>query len=452
MFENEKNLFLKYDKPVPRYTSFPSYPYWKKKIDLEKWKESIYKIGENSTTNEFSIYMHFPFCESLCHFCGCNKIITQNHSLENEYLKLILKEWELYLEFFPKHFQLKELHIGGGTPTFMSPQSLGSFFERFFSMVTIAKDPHFSIEAHPGVTTKEHLNVLKRFYFSRLSLGVQDFDERVQKAVNRHQSFSDVEFCTNYAREIGFQSINFDLIYGLPFQSKETMTKTANIVTTLRPDRIAFYSYAHVPSTKPSQKKFEDLSRLQGQEKYELYLTGKKIFEKSGYFELGFDHFALPTDELYRAFKSKKLHRNFMGFTVQNTPLLIGLGVSSISDAGIAYAQNYKSLPQYQNAIENNLLDIQNGMALSPEDLAIKKCIMELACFRETKIDKNEISNENLKLIENNMKELLEDNLVTLVDFKIKVTENGLPFLRNICAALDFYFSKSISAKHSQSV
>ena len=328
---------------------------------------------------QISIYIHLPYCENLCHFCGCNKVITRNHDLEIPYLNSLLKEWSNYKKRLPRNIIIKELHLGGGTPTFFSPTNLNYFLEKLYANIQISPNHDFSIEAHPGVTTKDHLDVLSKHKFNRLSLGVQDFNEDVKKAIGRNQSFNDVKFCMNYAREVGFKSINFDLIYGLPHQTQKTIEETFLTVADLKPDRIAFYSYAHLPSVKPSQKKLDLQKRPVGQEKYSIYSKACEILSKNEYIDMGYDHFCLKTDSMYEAFLNGNLHRNFMGYTVQNTPILIGLGVSAISDYNGFYVQNKKSLQEYMRNITNDVIEFEAGCVMTDLDKKIKKHILEFS-------------------------------------------------------------------------
>lgn len=446
-------LFQKYDKPIPRYTSYPSYPYWIKDFSYQNFLKIINKNIDKENFTQISLYVHMPFCEKLCHFCGCNKVITKNHDVERTYIDALLTEWKVHKRNLPKNFVLKELHLGGGTPTFFSPQNLEFFLKNLFEDIAIFEEHDFSLEAHPGVTEKVHLDVLKAFNFNRLSLGVQDFNEKVQRAIGRHQTFSDVEFCTNYARQIGFKSINYDLIYGLPYQTEVSIIETFEQVCKLKPDRVAFYSYAHLPALKPSQKKLSLPDRPSGEKKYAIYKKGYDILTQNEYVDLGYDHFALKTDDLYHAFCARKLHRNFMGFTVQNTPVLVGLGVSAISDYGQLYVQNRKSLQEYMAQYDGEIKDFETGFFLSNTDSAIKRHILDLSCYRWTSLKNSSLSQEIKAEITKRLQVFIEDGLCSLYDDNIQILERGTPFIRNICSCFDVYFHKAVSQRsHSQSV
>ncbi|RYZ21341.1 MAG: coproporphyrinogen dehydrogenase, partial [Chitinophagaceae bacterium] len=284
-------LVRKYNQPLPRYTSYPTVPVWKEKIAVEEWKQIFTKkFSEQNHINGISLYIHLPFCESLCTYCGCNKKITTNHSVEEEYLLAIEKEWNLYRQLMKQTPVIRELHLGGGTPTFFSPKNL----ERLIGFITKNSIIHprheFSIEGHPNNTTTEHLEKLHKLGFQRISYGVQDNDAKVQRVINRIQPVENVRLATEEARLIGFTSVNYDLIYGLPFQTLESIERTINQVIELKPDRIAFYSYAHVPWTSKAQRLFDENDLPDAETKIQLYLKGKELLTKAGYEDIGMDH------------------------------------------------------------------------------------------------------------------------------------------------------------------
>jgi oxygen-independent coproporphyrinogen-3 oxidase len=378
-------LVRKYNQPLPRYTSYPTVPVWNEKLDVEEWKNIFTKkFAEQNHVNGISLYIHLPFCESLCTYCGCNKKITTNHSVEEDYLLAIEKEWNLYRHLMKQTPVIRELHLGGGTPTFFSPKNL----KRLISFITKNSIIHprheFSIEGHPNNTTTEHLKTLFDLGFRRISYGVQDNDPEVQRVINRIQPVENVRRATEEARRVGFTSVNYDLIYGLPLQTLESIERTINEVIELKPDRIAFYSYAHVPWTSKAQRLFDENDLPGAETKIQLYLKGKELLMAAGYEDIGMDHFALPSDELYKAREAGKLHRNFMGYTTQNTGMLLGLGVSSISDTGNAFAQNEKTLHDYYAAVSAGNLAIKKGYVLNEEDLAFRQYILDIACKGST--------------------------------------------------------------------
>ena len=451
------SLIDKYNIPGPRYTSYPTVPYWENEnFKSEKWQSTVIRAFNESNAEEgISIYIHLPFCENLCTFCACHKRITKQHSVETPYLESVLKEWNLYLDLFSQSAisnqqsaeqkaecgkqkaKLKELHLGGGTPTFFSPENLKILLEGIFSTVEIAENPEFSFEGHPNNTTKEHLQTLYDLGFRRCSFGVQDYDLKVQKAINRIQPFENVKNVTEWAREIGYRSVSHDLVFGLPHQSWEAMEFTIRKTLELKPDRLAFYSYAHVPWIKGvGQRGFDENDLPSGEEKRKLYENGKKLLQDLGYIEVGMDHFSLESDDLYQSLIQKKLHRNFMGYTSSNTQLMVGLGMSAISDSWYGFAQNEKTVEDYQKRVEEGKIPVFRGHILNEEDLIIRRHILNLMCQLETTFtDKNTFA-ELPEALEK-LKEMQEDGLVELGDNFVKITEKGRVFTRNVAMAFD---------------
>ncbi|HEX5151396.1 MAG TPA: oxygen-independent coproporphyrinogen III oxidase [Parafilimonas sp.] len=432
------NLLSKYNLPVPRYTSYPTLPFWYPFEDQNKWIDAVKAGFCNNMETGISLYIHLPFCESLCTYCGCNKKITTNHSVEEIYINAVLHEWKLYRALFDEPPLIRELHLGGGTPTFFSPQNLDKLLEGIFKQAVIHPGHEFSIEGHPNNTTAAHIKTLSELGFKRISLGVQDNDAQVQKIINRIQPFENVQKVTQAARDHGFESVNFDLIYGLPLQTTESITRTIEQCISLQPDRVAFYSYAHVPWTSKAQRLFDENDLPSPEEKLALYTTGKKLFIAHGYHDIGMDHFALPKDKLYQAWLKKDLHRNFMGYTTQSTNMLIGLGVSAISDAGDAFAQNDKLLHNYYQMIGRNELAVVKGYFLSNEDLAFRKYIRDISCMGETNFQP-----QHFHLLQQyvfpKLQELESDNLVEWDECGLTVTDTGRNFIRNICNAFDLH-------------
>jgi oxygen-independent coproporphyrinogen-3 oxidase len=436
-----QQLTEKYNQPIPRYTSYPTVPFWKQADDLLPWGAQLKKsINLGKAKDGISLYLHLPFCESLCTYCGCNKRITTNHTVEKVYMEALLKEWEMYVEVFGEETQIRELHLGGGTPTFFSPGHLDELMQGI--LMKAGKHPEFegSFEGHPNNTTREHLRVLRRHGFNRVSFGVQDLDERVQKAIHRIQPLSHLERVTNEAREEGYQSVNFDLIYGLPFQTVESVRNTFQEVLRLQPDRIAFYSYAHVPWTSKSQRSYDENDLPSGQEKLNLYLLGQSMLLDAGYEDIGTDHFSRQGEALLEARNNGRLHRNFMGYTTSDAEILIGLGVSAISDAFFAYRQNEKTLEAYYERLKDGQLPVFRGIDLSEDDIIRRKHILDITCQQGTILpdEGNQIMTEEWHTYLN---QLLSDELVEVTVNVLKVTETGRPFLRNIAALFDATFS-----------
>jgi oxygen-independent coproporphyrinogen-3 oxidase len=436
-------LIRKYNQPLPRYTSYPTVPFWDEQLDVVHWQENFKaRFSEENHVNGISLYIHLPFCESLCTYCGCNKKITTNHRVEDDYLAAIEKEWTIYRKLMKQTPVIRELHLGGGTPTFFSPKNLQRLLNIVFKNSIIHPKSEFSIEGHPNNTTLQHLHVLYSLGFRRISYGVQDNDPQVQKVINRIQPFENVKAATENARTVGFNSVNFDLIYGLPLQTLESIERTINKVIELRPDRIAFYSYAHVPWTSKAQRLFDETDLPSAEEKILLYLKGKELLLKNGYADIGMDHFALPTDDLYKAWQSGKLHRNFMGYTTQQTGLLLGLGVSSISDTGTAFAQNKKTIHDYYEAVNHGKLAVQKGYFLNARDTSFRKYILDITCKGKTFFREEDLP----VLREHSFPKLAEfekDGLLEWNESSLKLTAQGHYFIRNICSAFDLYLGQA---------
>lgn len=427
----ETVLLKKYNVAAPRYTSYPTVPYWENdRFDQEQWFGAISSAYQQNKGEGISLYIHLPFCESLCTYCGCNTRITKNHGVESPYIQLLIKEWEMYCTLLGERPKLKEIHLGGGTPTFFSPENLKQLIETIVGEAV--NDIECSFEGHPDNTTLAHLETLYQLGFKRVSLGIQDFDPKVQRLINRFQTPAQVAQLIDQARAIGYHSVNFDLIYGLPGQSLNGLAQTITEVIDMQPDRIAFYSYAHVPWIKPGQRHYTEKDIPQGNEKFALYQLGRALLTDAGYEEIGMDHFALKTDSLYLAGQKGQLHRNFMGYTHQHSQILIGLGVSSISDCGYAFAQNAKTVEDYKWQIENHKFAIEKGHALNEEDRQIGKHILNLMCKNST-----QFSNEIPLVIKNRLAPLIEDQLVEIVAKEVRVLPLGKSFLRNICMAFD---------------
>lgn len=439
-------LLHKYNVPGPRYTSYPTVPYWdEKKFNREIWIEKL-KISfvESNTKEGISLYIHLPFCESLCTFCGCNKRITKNHSVENPYIKALLKEWALYCKILEEEPIIKEIHLGGGTPTFFTPENLENLINGLFINAEKAQGFEFSFEGHPNNTSKEHLQKLYELGFRRVSFGVQDYSEKVQKAIHREQPFINVAKVTLWAREIGYTSIGHDIIFGLPFQEAKEVVDTIEKTKSLQPDRLAFYSYAHVPWIKGNgQRGFKDEDIPKDHQKRLLYEIGKKSLFENGYYEIGMDHFALKNDSLYKAFENGELHRNFMGYSSSKTQLMIGLGVSSISDSWYSFAQNTKNLEEYYELLEKDNLPIYRGHLLTSKDLIIRKHILNLMCLFETSWDNSEDYFEEIHSVKTDLVEMEKDGLIKIEVTKLTVNEAGKPFVRNICMAFDLRLKRN---------
>lgn len=447
------NGLKKYDVPVPRYTSYPTVPLWDSgRFDPEGYEKSLQaSFWENS--KEISLYIHLPFCESLCTYCACNTRITTNHMVEGPYIDALLKEWALYLRKFPTKPLIREIHLGGGTPTFFTARNLAKLLFKIMEGSEISPNVSMSFEGHPANTTTEHLIVLRSLGFDRISLGIQDFDPHVQLLINRQQSFEHVKEITSKARKLGYTSINYDVVYGLPGQTQHSVYETLSRVIELSPDRIAYYGYAHVPSMRPAQKSYEH-SLPGSEEKLTFLEAGRNVFVNCGYQEVGLDHYVKSHDDLLAAKQAGTLHRNFMGYTSLNSRLLIGLGMSAIGDAWTGFIQNTKSLKHYYTLVNSDRLPYEKGHLLNAEDLFLRKQITRVMCEMETQWSDEEIMEYGMNIDFHALEEMSLNGLIEYHPFGIKVTSLGKKYLRNICSAFDGRANvrKKKATVHSQSI
>ena len=447
-------LAIKYSNPGPRYTSYPTIPSWSSDgVSQEQWKEAMVKgFNDSNEKAGISMYIHIPYCENHCYFCGCNAHRTKDHSFEEPYMDALIKEWQMYLDVFPGKLNVKELHIGGGTPTFFSPENLARLIDTLFKDVNRMENHIFSFETNPRSTSKEHLEALYSVGFRRMSFGIQDFDPIVQAEINRPQSFELVKEKIDLAREIGFTSINFDLVYGLPKQTLATVTDTIQKVMQLKPDRLAFYGYGHNPHLYEGQRRFKVEDLPVGDVKQELYDKGRAMLESIGYHEVGMDHFAIEGDALYEALKDGSLHRNFMGYTENTTQMMLALGASSISDTWYAFAQNEREDDDYIKAVNEGRFPIMRGHLLSDEDLVLRRHILNLMCRQKTSWEDPAMYTEELDIARMRLEDMEDDGIVILGEKSVQVTEMGVPFLRNVCMAFDAHLWRSDSLSKAYNV
>jgi oxygen-independent coproporphyrinogen-3 oxidase len=432
------DLFEKYDIPVPRYTSYPTVPEWHDAPTTDQWTSSLTAaLAEPDAT--LSIYVHLPFCESLCTFCGCNTVITRDHARSAPYVERVLAELDAYLARVPALAgrRVSQMHLGGGTPTFASPVELERLVGGVFSRLRRDPDGVFegSVEADPRATTVEHLAVLRDRGFTRLSLGVQDFHPETQRLVNRVQSPALVASAVARARELGYESINFDLIYGLPGQSPESMAFTAQQVLACDPDRLAVYSFARVPWIKPQQRKFTDDEVPAGAAKRRLYETIRESLAAGGYVELGMDHFAKPEDGLARAAAAGTMHRNFQGYTERRTNVVLGLGVSAISETDDCYHQNEKIITRYDRRVADAGIPTLRGHRLSADERRRRERIRRLMTTFRVPLEAGEAADARAFLAP-----LIADGLAVVDEDALAVTPPGRAFLRNIAVFFDRAF------------
>jgi oxygen-independent coproporphyrinogen-3 oxidase len=428
------DLFAKYDVPAPRYTSYPTVPFWTDSPTTDRWLTELNKAFADPAAT-WSLYFHLPFCESLCTFCACNTVITRDHGREEGYVDLLSNEWSLYLERVPglSERPLLGVHLGGGTPTFFAEQNLERILKPILSKTRIDPDRfEASVEVHPGHTTREQLVMLHGLGFTRISIGVQDFDAEVQRLVNRHQPYEVTRSVTDIARELGYTSVNYDLIYGLPRQNPERFRETVEKTVDLRPDRIALYSFARVPWIKPAQRSYQDEDLPVAGEKRALYELAREMLSTAGYIEIGMDHFALPHDGMAEAQRQETLHRNFQGYTETRTSVLLGLGVSAISETPTCFHQNEKAFPVYERRVRQGEIPTLRGHLLSEEDQELREQILQF--MTRFRVDLMPEQREDARVF---LQPMIEDGLVKVTGKTLELTEKGTPFLRNACMFFD---------------
>jgi oxygen-independent coproporphyrinogen III oxidase len=438
-----------YNRPGPRYTSYPTAPVWQDNIgpdDLEEFFEQA-----DAANSPVSLYMHLPFCESLCLFCACNVVITKDHSVAPPYLATLKREIMHVSRFVSRARSVVQFHWGGGTPTYLTPAQMEDLFGLAAQRFHLAPDAEIGIEVDPRVTSREHLESLKRMGFNRLSLGIQDFDPEVQQTIHRIQPFEMTRDLIHAARALGFPSINVDLIYGLPHQTAERFAGTVDHVLTFAPDRVAMFSYAHVPWLRKQQGALAT-HLPEGMEKFRIFVAGLNKFLAAGYQYIGMDHFAKPDDELAVAQRNRTLHRNFQGYTTKAGADLYGMGVSAISGIQNAYAQNYREVPQYTDAVTQRGLATMRGYRLSEDDTLRRAVINRLLCHAV--IRKDEIAadfainfDEYFASEISRLQPFVDDRLVRLSPGEISVTPLGRIFIRNVAMLFDPYLEKQRMAE-----
>lgn len=439
-----EDFLARYNRPGPRYTSYPTAPVWQDSFGVEDL-ENVFGSADAAAA-PVSLYMHLPFCESLCLFCACNVVIQKDKSAAHPYLEVLKKEIEHVARFVSRTRPVIQFHWGGGTPTYLTPEQMEDLFAFTRERFTFAPDAEIGVEVDPRVTTTVHLETMRKLGFNRLSMGVQDFNLEVQKAIHRIQGYELTRDLIVSSRALGYQSINLDLIYGLPFQTAGTFAATVEQVIELRPDRVAMFSYAHVPWLHKQQGAFA--SHLpEGMEKFRIFRTGLENFLGAGYEYIGLDHFARPTDELAVAQRERTLHRNFQGYTTKAGADLYGMGVSAISGIGDAYAQNYRELERYQNAVTCRGIATMRGYRLTSDDRIRRSVINRLLCH--TVISKAEIEREHALHFDDyfapeleRLEEFRSDGLVRLDRGEIRVTGLGRIFIRNVAMVFDPYLKE----------
>lgn len=444
------DLLLKLDKPIPRYTSYPTAPVWGA-LGPESYSQ---KLREQN--GPLALYFHIPFCQTMCLFCGCSVVLNRRPENEERYVSYLIKEIDLVSKQQAASKKVRQLHFGGGTPTKIAERELIRLFREIENHYSIERDAEIAIEIDPRTVYEDQaskLKLLKSMGFNRVSFGVQDTDPKVQEAIRRRQSYEVTLYTYNEARSLGFKGINIDLIYGLPYQTVETFRDTIQKIIEMRPDRLALFSYAKIPWLKAHQKAIKDETLPSTEEKFRIYLMARELLQKSGYKAIGMDHFALPEDELARAFEKKSLQRNFQGYTVLDVDDLIGFGITSVGYVSQTYAQNVKELSQYYELLDKGILPTFRGQVLSDEDLLRRWVIQRLMC--DFSLDKEEFQKLYHTSFDTYFKEerktllpYFELNLIEEDDRFLRATSLGELFIRNITSSFDWYLAQKLS--HTQ--
>lgn len=447
MAEISPELLRRFDVAGPRYTSYPTADRFVEAFTAEQYRQALQQRASGSVVGgvpPLSLYIHLPFCESVCYFCACNKVITKHHERAAEYLQALYVEMDLTVAQLGRGAVVSQLHLGGGSPTFLSDAELSELMGALQQRFRLAAGGELSIEVDPRTVTRARLQHLRGLGFNRLSFGVQDFDPAVQKAVHRIQGLDSVTELMTAARELGFESTNVDLIYGLPLQTPESFARTIAQVGALRPDRIALYGYAHLPQRFKPQRRIASAELPPAADKLSMLAGAIGGFQAQGYSYIGMDHFALTNDSLAVAKRQGRLHRNFQGYSTQPDCDLIGLGVSAIGRVGASYSQNAKTLDEYYDALRQGQLPIQRGLALTRDDLVRRAVIMALMCQGRVEFESIELAHlvdmpVYFRAELERLRELADDGLVQLEPGAIQVTPMGWYFVRAVALVFDRY-------------
>jgi oxygen-independent coproporphyrinogen-3 oxidase len=454
-FDINLDLLKKYDRPGPRYTSYPTAPQFTEAFGPEEFQQEIIEnnLVANGRDTDLSLYFHIPFCDTLCYFCGCHMLITHNRQRIDEYVNYLAREIELVRRLQKRGQRVAQVHWGGGTPTYLSPEQITRLADATHRGFEFAADAEVSVEIDPRGLTGEHLVALRQGGFNRASLGVQDFDPAVQQAVNRLQSYEETRWTMETLRELGFSSINLDLIYGLPFQTDDSFARTLDLIIDMQPDRLAVFNYAHVPWMKKHQQmiKLETLPRPD--EKLRILKRTIERLTEAGYVYIGMDHFARPDDELAVAQNAKTLYRNFQGYSTRVGCDLYAFGVSGISQLQNVYAQNLKEMPSYYQRLNSGQLATSRGYKLTDDDHLRRHVIMRLMC--DMSLDKREVEDKFAIAFDDyfaeallRLEEFRNDDLLSLDAQTIQITPFGRLFIRNVAMAFDAYLDKNPSTRN----
>jgi oxygen-independent coproporphyrinogen III oxidase len=445
--ENIISLMQKYDKPGPRYTSYPTAPIFSKEFGHDSYMDEVVLSNKATSSSDISLYIHIPFCDTLCYFCGCTTVITKNRERITEYLLYLKREIDMLASHLSPSRRVVQMHWGGGTPTYLTPDEISDLTKYITTKFNFSSDAEISVEMDPRDLTFDHVTALHTNGFNRVSMGVQDYNQAVLSAINRDQGEEITMRAINWIRSIGFDSLNLDLVYGLPLQTIDSFEQTIDKIVAVAPDRIAVYNFAYVPWMKPHQKLINPDELPSPETKLKLLIKTIEKFTKAGYVYIGMDHFAKANDELTVAQKSKTLQRNFQGYSTKAGCDLFGLGMSSISHFTTNYAQNTKILSDYYRAINNNHFATEVGYRMSKDDQLRKYVILRLMCdlildFHDVEIKFeikfDEYFSESLQKLEPH----IEDRLIERTDCGLRVTMQGRLFLRNIAMCFDTYLTK----------
>ena len=451
-----KEKIQKYNQPGPRYTSYPTAPVWTDKVNERVYIEKLKQFG--ATPKTLSLYIHIPFCQTMCTYCACNVIIRRHdEKYADEYIHYLEREIDLVCGHIGRRKTIRQFHLGGGTPNFLNENQLKRLMAKIHAEFDIDASAEIAIEIDPRTVHQAQIRALREAGFNRISMGIQDFNHDVQVAANRIQPFELVETVTHFCRQAGIESINFDLIYGLPKQTVATFEETIQKVMVLKPDRIALYSFAYVPWLKKHQTKINIKDLPMADEKMDIFLTARMKFLENGYRAIAMDHFALETDELARAFNHEELYRNFMGYTVKPADEYIGLGITAIGFLENTYIQNHKILSAYYRLLDANKLPIERGVILSLDDQIRRWVINALMC--QFKINKQQFKqafqmdfDEYFLAEQGHIRQCVDEELLFMDNDSIRVSEAGKFFIRNICMGFDRYFKEQTSKRFSQTI
>ena len=437
-----RDLLKKYDRPGPRYTSYPTVPEWSSDFGSAEYIKALQEASIEDSP--LSLYFHIPFCRSRCSYCGCTTVISKGGDRIDRYIDWLSREVELAASHLGRRTRVVQMHWGGGTPTFLTNPQIDKLFTGITDHFKIERESELAIEVDPRVTTPEHIQLLRSLGFNRLSMGVQDLTPEVQEAIGRDQTLEQTESLFKFCRKSGFSGINIDLIYGLPYQTVENFTKTIAEVIRMGVDRIAVYSFAYLPGMKPHQKLIKEETLPAPGAKFELFATAVEKFLEAGYVQIGMDHFARPDDELAKSLNEGKLYRNFMGYTTRSTSASVGFGMSAISEVSGVFAQNISKIDSYGVPIEAGRLATFRGFRLSDDDKIRQRAILSLMCNfvlefdamdKLFKIDSRKYFAEELV----DLKQFVNDSLMEITDDNIKVLPRGQIFVRNMAMVFDAY-------------